>query len=60
MSKYLYPIDFTKEIIQESKKTAFINTILPELERTLSAEIINKKWPEGLRATPEFMQTLPI
>ena len=28
MPKYLYPIPFTKEIIQESKYTAFINDVL--------------------------------
>ncbi|MEI6773977.1 MAG: hypothetical protein WCL18_04130 [bacterium] len=36
MSKYLYPIDFTKEIIKESRYTALINYILPELEKTLA------------------------
>jgi murein DD-endopeptidase MepM/ murein hydrolase activator NlpD len=58
MSNYLYPIPFTKEIIKESKYTAFINDILPKLEKILSPEIINKKWPADLRAKPELLQTL--
>ena len=60
MSKYLYPIPFTKEIIQESKYTAFINDILPELEKTLALDVINKKRPKDLRAKPELLQTLSI
>lgn len=60
MSNYLYPIPFTKEIIKESKYTAFINDILPKLEKILSPEIINKKWPADLRAKPELLQTLRI
>ncbi|MEI6117792.1 MAG: hypothetical protein WCP92_00580 [bacterium] len=60
MSKYLYPIPFTKEIIKESNQTAFINDILSELKKTLDPETINKKWPEDLRAVPELLQTLSI
>jgi len=60
MSKYLYPIDFTKEIIKESRYTALINYILPELEKTLAWEIINRKRPKDLRAKPELLQTLSL
>lgn len=60
MSKYLYPIPFTKEIIKESKYTAFINDLLPQLEKILSLETINAKWPKDLRAKPELLQTLSI
>lgn len=60
MSKYLYPIDFTKEIQKESRYTAFINDILPELEKTLSLDVINRKRPKDLRAKPELLQTLSL
>ncbi len=60
MSKYLYPIPFTKEIIKESRYTAFINDLLPQLEKILSLETINAKWPKDLRAKPELLQTLSI
>lgn len=60
MSKYLYPIDFTKEIQKESRYTAFINDILPELEKTLSLDVINRKRPKDLRAKPELLQILSL
>ena len=60
MSKYLYPIPFTQESIQESKYTAFINDVLPEIEKNLSLDIINKKRPKDLRAKPELLQTLSL
>lgn len=60
MSKYLYPIPFTREIIRESKYTAFINDMLPELEKILTKEVINEKWPKDLRTKPELLQTLSI
>ncbi|MEI6426488.1 MAG: M23 family metallopeptidase [Candidatus Absconditabacteria bacterium] len=58
MLDHIYPIPFTKEIIQESKYTAYINDILPKLEKILSLESINKKWPVDLRTKPELLQTL--
>ena len=60
MSKYLYPIPFTKEIIQESKYTAFINDVLSDLEKILALNVINKKRPKDLRAKPELLQTLSL
>ena len=60
MPKYLYPIPFTKEIIQESKYTAFINDVLSDLEKTLALNVINKKRPKDLRAKPELLQTLSL
>ena len=46
MPKYLYPIPFTKEIIQESKYTAFINDVLSDLEKILALNVINKIMPK--------------
>ena len=60
MPKYLYPIPFTKEIIQESKYTAFINDVLSDLEKILALNVINKKRPKDLRAKPELLQTLSL